>query len=42
MVAALALTNINLGFSTGNKVHKYYLKYGLSGIRIDFVGQNKL
>jgi hypothetical protein len=29
MVAALPLTNINLGFLTGNKVHKYYLEYGL-------------
>jgi hypothetical protein len=29
MVAALSHTNIYLGFSTGNKVHKYYLKYGL-------------
>jgi hypothetical protein len=29
MVAALSLTNINTGFSTGNKVHKYYLEYGL-------------
>jgi hypothetical protein len=28
-VAALSLTNIYLGFSTGNKVHKYYLEYGL-------------
>jgi hypothetical protein len=29
MVATLSLTNIYLGFSTGNKVHKYYLEYGL-------------
>jgi hypothetical protein len=29
MVAALSHTNIYLGFSTGNKVHTYYLKYGL-------------
>jgi hypothetical protein len=29
MVAALSHTNIYLGFSTDNKVHKYYLKYGL-------------
>jgi hypothetical protein len=29
MVAALSLTNIYIGFSTGNKVHKYYLEYGL-------------
>jgi hypothetical protein len=29
MVAALSHTNIYLGFSTGNKVHKYYLEYGL-------------
>jgi hypothetical protein len=33
MVAALSLTNIYMGFSTGNKAHKYYLEY---------VGQNKL
>jgi hypothetical protein len=29
MVAALSHTNIYPGFSTGNKVHKYYLEYGL-------------
>jgi hypothetical protein len=29
MVVALSLTNIYLGFSTDNKVHKYYLEYGL-------------
>jgi hypothetical protein len=29
MVAALFLTNIYPGFLTGNKVHKYYLEYGL-------------
>jgi hypothetical protein len=29
MVAALSLTNIYAGVSTGNKVHKYYLEYGL-------------
>jgi hypothetical protein len=29
MIAALSLTNIYLGFSTSNKVHKYYLEYGL-------------
>jgi hypothetical protein len=29
MVAALSLTNINPGFSTSNKAHKYYLEYGL-------------
>jgi hypothetical protein len=29
MVAALSLTNIYPGFSTGNKVHKYYLESGL-------------
>jgi hypothetical protein len=29
MVAALSLTNIYPGFSTGNKVHKYYLEYEL-------------
>jgi hypothetical protein len=28
-VAALSHTNIYPGFSTGNKVHKYYLEYGL-------------
>jgi hypothetical protein len=28
MVAALSLTNIYPGFSSGNKVHKYYLGYG--------------
>jgi hypothetical protein len=27
-VAALSLTNIYPGFSTGNKVHEYYLEYG--------------
>jgi hypothetical protein len=29
MVAALSLTIIYLGFSTGNMVHKYYLEYKL-------------
>jgi hypothetical protein len=29
MVVALSLTNIYPGFSTGNKIHKYYLEYGL-------------
>jgi hypothetical protein len=29
MVAALSLTNIYPGFSTGNKVHKYFLEYRL-------------
>jgi hypothetical protein len=29
MVAAFSLTNIYLGFSTGNKAHNYYLKCGL-------------
>jgi hypothetical protein len=29
MVAALSLIDIYPGFSTGNKVHKYYLEYGL-------------
>jgi hypothetical protein len=29
MVAALSPTNIYPGFSTDNKVHKYYLEYGL-------------
>jgi hypothetical protein len=29
MVATLSLTNIYMGFSTGNKAHKYYLEYGL-------------
>jgi hypothetical protein len=29
MVSALSLTNIYPRFSTGNKVHKYYLEYGL-------------
>jgi hypothetical protein len=29
MVVALSLTNIYPGFSTSNKVHKYYLEYGL-------------
>jgi hypothetical protein len=43
MVAALSLTNIYLGFSTGNKVHKYYFGvWTLSGIRMCFVGRNKL
>jgi hypothetical protein len=42
MIVALSLTNIYPGFSTGNKVHKYY--YGvwtLSGLRMWFVGQNR-
>jgi hypothetical protein len=35
MVATLSLTNINLGFSTGNKVHKYYFGvWTLSGLRM--------
>jgi hypothetical protein len=43
MIAALSLTNIYLGFSTGNKVHKYYFGvWTLSGIRMCFVGRNKL
>jgi hypothetical protein len=43
MVATLSLRNIYLGFSTGNKVHKYYFGvWTLSGIRIYFVGRNKL
>jgi hypothetical protein len=29
MVVVLSPINIYLGFSTGNKVHKYYLEYGL-------------
>jgi hypothetical protein len=29
MVAALSLTNIYSGFSTGNKAHKYYSEYEL-------------
>jgi hypothetical protein len=29
MVVALSLTNIYPGFSTGNKLLKYYLEYGL-------------
>jgi hypothetical protein len=29
MVVALSLTHIYPGFSTGNKVYKYYLEYGL-------------
>jgi hypothetical protein len=29
MVAALSLTNVYPGFSTGNKAHNYYLEYGL-------------
>jgi hypothetical protein len=29
IVAALSHTNKYLGFSTSNKVHKYYLEYGL-------------
>jgi hypothetical protein len=36
------LTNIYLGFSTGNKVHKYYFGvWTLSGIRMCFVEPNK-
>jgi hypothetical protein len=35
MVAALSLTNIYLGFSTGNEVHKYYFGvWTLNGIRM--------
>jgi hypothetical protein len=35
MIAALSLTNINPGFSTGNKVHKYYIGvWILSGLRM--------
>jgi hypothetical protein len=42
MVTALSHTIIYLGFSTGNKVHKYYFGlWTLSGIRMCFVGQNK-
>jgi hypothetical protein len=33
MIAALSLTNIYPGFSTGNKVHKYYLGVW---IQVDF------
>jgi hypothetical protein len=34
MIAALSLTNIYPGFSTGNKVHKYYFGvWTLSGIK---------
>jgi hypothetical protein len=29
MVTALSLTNIYMGFSSGNKPHKYYSGYGL-------------
>jgi hypothetical protein len=37
-VVALSLTNIYLGFSIGNKVHKYYFGvWTLSGIRMCFV-----
>jgi hypothetical protein len=42
MVAALSLTNKYPGFSTGNKVHKYYFGvWTLSGIRMCFVEPNK-
>jgi hypothetical protein len=42
MVAALSLPNIYLGFSTGNKVHKYYFGvWTLSGIRMCFLEPNK-
>jgi hypothetical protein len=42
MIAALSLTNIYPGFSTGNKVHKYYFGvWALSGIRMYFVARNK-
>jgi hypothetical protein len=42
MIAALSLTNIYLGFSTDNKVHKYYFGvWTLSGIRMCFVARNK-
>jgi hypothetical protein len=41
MIAALSLTNIYLGFSTG-KVHKYYFGvWTLSGLRMWFVARNK-
>jgi hypothetical protein len=40
--STLFLTNLNLGFSTGNKVHKYYFGvWTLSGIRMCFVARNK-
>jgi hypothetical protein len=42
MVAALSHTNLYLGFSTGNKIHKYYFGvWTLSGIRMCFVARNK-
>jgi hypothetical protein len=42
MIAALSLTNIYPGFSTGNNVHKYYFGvWTLSGIRMCFVARNK-
>jgi hypothetical protein len=42
MVVALSLTNIYPGFSTGNKVHKYYFGvWTLSGLRMCFVARNK-
>jgi hypothetical protein len=42
MVVAISLTNIYPGFSTGNKVHKYYFGvWTLSGIRMCFVALNK-
>jgi hypothetical protein len=42
MVVALSLTNIYPGFSTGNKVYKYYFGvWTLSGIRMCFVEPNK-
>jgi hypothetical protein len=41
MVDALSLANIYLGFSTSNKVHKYYFGvWTLSGIRMCFVARN--
>jgi hypothetical protein len=42
MVATLSLTNKYPGFSTGNKVHKYYFGvWTLSGVRMCFVEPNK-
>jgi hypothetical protein len=40
--STLSLTNKYLGFSTGNKVNKYYFGvWTLSGIRMCFVARNK-
>jgi hypothetical protein len=42
-ICCTLLSNTIPGFSTGNKAHKIYFRvWILSGIRMCFVGQNKL